>query len=151
MIYKSDTLLINYDSTVLKLYLRTGMQYTLCWLIIIISGPLAGKLQLESDLPNLLDLLRSAVPCWRNVGVCLGFRSSELDVIERMPLLVLEGCPGYFREMLSQWLKWAPPNHLPPTILNLASALRRTGEEAAAFNLEITFGINGLLQRVCSL
>jgi len=89
----------------------------------------------------------SAVPHWRNVGVHLGFRSRELDVIERMPLLIPEGCPGFFREMLSQWLKWAPPNHPPPTVLNLASALRRTGEEATALHMEIAFGTNGLLRR----
>ena len=95
----------------------------------------------EGDLPNLLDILRSVVPHWRNVGVYLGFRSSELDVIERMPLLIPEGCPGYFREMLSQWLKWSPPNHPPPTVLNLASALRRTPElEDTASQLEKVFG-----------
>jgi len=58
--------------------------------------------------------------------------------------------PGYFREMLSQWLKWSPPNHPPPTVHNLASALRRIGEEATAFQLESDFGINGWLQRVCA-
>jgi len=36
-----------------------------------------------------------------------------------MPLLIPEGSPGYFKEMLIQWLKWAPPNHPPPTVLNL--------------------------------
>lgn len=124
-----------------------------CQLILTISVPLAGEdegILGEDDLSNLLNLLRTAVPCWRNVGVHLGFHSSELDIIERMPLLIPEGCPGYFREMLCQWLKWAPPNHPPPTVLNLAFALRRTGEEATAFNLEIAF-VNGMLQRVLSL
>jgi len=106
----------------------------------------------EGDLPNLLDLLRRAIPHWRNVGVYLGFHSSELDIISRMPLLIPEGPPGFFREMLSQWLKWAPPKHPAPTVLNLASALRRTPElKDTAFQLENVFGINGWLQRVCSL
>lgn len=105
----------------------------------------------EGDLPNLLDLLKSAVPHWRNVGVYLGFHSSEMDIINTKPQLSFEGCPGFFREMLSQWLKWAPPNHPPPTVCNLASALRRAGEEATAFLLEMFFGINGWLQRICSL
>jgi len=104
----------------------------------------------EGDLPNLLVLLRNAVPHWRNVGVYLEFGSSELDAIERMPLLIPEGCPGCFREMLSQWLKWYPPNHPPPTVHNLASALRRIGEEATAFQLESDFGINGWLRRACA-
>ena len=123
-------------------------------LLTTISAPLAGKgegILAEGDLPNLLDLLRTAFPHWRNVGVYLSFHSSELDVIERMPLRIPEGCPGYFTEMLCQWLKWAPPNHPYPTVLNLASALRRAGEEATAFHLEIVFGINGMLQRVCCL
>ena len=123
-----------------------------CTLIVTISVLLAGKIEGilgESDLPNLLNLLRTAVPKWRNVGEYLYFKSSELDVIERMPLLIPEGCPGYFREMLCQWLKWAPPKHPPPTVLNLASALRRTGEEATAFHLETVFITNGLLQIAC--
>lgn len=118
-----------------------------CQLILTISVPLAGEdegILGEDDLSNLLNLLRTAVPCWRNVGVHLGFHSSELDIIERMPLLIPEGCPGYFREMLCQWLKWAPPNHPPPTVLTLASALRRNGKEVTAFHLEIVFGRNGL-------
>ena len=122
-------------------------------LLTTISVPLAGKgegILAEGDLPNLLDLLRTAFPHWRNVGVYLSFQSSELDVIERHPLRIPEGCSGYFREMLCQWLKWAP-NHSPPTILNLASALKRAGEEATAFHLEVVFGINGLLQRVWGL
>ena len=98
----------------------------------------------EGDLQNLLNLLRTAVPHWRNVGVHLGFCSYELDDIERKPLLISEGYPGYFREMLCEWLKWAPLNHRPPTVLDLASALSRAGEEATAFQLETVFAIDCL-------
>jgi len=79
--------------------------------------------------------------------VYLGFHSYELDIIERMPLLIPEGSPDYFRDMLIQWLKWAPPNRPPPTVLNLASALRRSQEEASALALEKFFGVNGLFQK----
>lgn len=104
------------------------------------------------DLAILLDLLRSAVPNWRNVGVYLGFTISELNIIERRPLLIPEGCSGYFREMLAQWLKWAPPNHPLPSVRDLASALRRAREEVTAFHLEMIFDGNGLLQRLsCNL
>ena len=44
-------------------------------------------------------------------------------------MLIPEGDIAYFRVMMSQWLKWAPPNHSWPTIEALAIALRSSGHE----------------------
>jgi len=54
-------------------------------------------------------------------------------------MLISEGVLGYFREMLIQWLKLAPPNHLWPTVKALALALRSSGHESLAVNLKPLF------------
>lgn len=54
-------------------------------------------------------------------------------------MLIPEGDIAYFRVMMSQWLKWAPPNHSWPTIEALAIALRSSGHEDLAFNLRQLF------------
>lgn len=96
------------------------------------------------NLASLLGLLRDAAPCWKDLGLYLGFRNIELEIIERKPMLIHDGCPGYLREMLSQWLKWAPPNHPLPTVLTLALALRKAGEDSVALHLETVFRGEGL-------
>lgn len=96
-------------------------------------GPL-GCLS-EKDLLILHEILRPAAPQWKTVGLALGFLNHELTAIENKPLLVLEGDTGYFRALLSQWLKWAPPNHSFPTTEALAVALQRSGHEDLAFQL----------------
>ena len=89
----------------------------------------------EKDLQILMEILRPATPQWKRVGLALGFLDYELATIELKPLLIPEGSPGYFREMLSQWLKWAPPNHPSPTIENLAPALQSSKHEDLAVKL----------------
>jgi len=76
---------------------------------------------------------------WKEVGLALGFLDYELTMIERKPMLIPEGDIAYFRGMMSQWLKWAPPNHSWPTIEALAIALRSSGHEGLAFNLRQLF------------
>ena len=89
----------------------------------------------EEDLHILTKILRPAAPQWRTLGLALGFLNYELTTIEQKPLLIAEGIAGYFREMLSQWLKWAPPNHPSPTIENLALALQSSEHEDLAVKL----------------
>ena len=85
-----------------------------------------------SDLPIILDLLKPVAPKWKTLGLSLGFLDNELAIIESAPLLIPEGVPGYFREMLSQWLRWAPPIHPCPTFEALQPALQSTGHEGLA-------------------
>ena len=98
-----------------------------------------GIILTEKDLVNLLDTLKPATPQWKTVGFALGFLDHELIVIERTPMLIPEGLTGYFREMLSQWLKWAPPNHSSPILEALALALQRSGHEGLAVHLRQKF------------
>ena len=84
-------------------------------------------------------MLRPAAPQWKTVGLALGFPNYELATIEHKPPLIQEGAPGYFREMLRQWLKWAPPSPPSPTLENLAPALQSSSHEDLAVKLRTTF------------
>ena len=54
-------------------------------------------------------------------------------------MLIPEGGSGYIRDMLNQWLKWAPPNHERPTVTALANALQKCQEENLAAKLRAEF------------
>ena len=103
---------------------------------IVLDGgfTLTGK-----DLYILTEILRPATPQWKTVGLALGFLDYELATIEHKPSLIPEGPSGYFREMLSQWLKWAPPKHSSPTLESLAPALQSSGHEDLAVKLRTSF------------
>ena len=73
------------------------------------------------------------------IGGTLGILDSDLSIIQHTPLLVQGGPLAYFREMLTQWLRWAPPNHPVPTVETLALALQKNGHEALAANLRSPF------------
>ena len=89
----------------------------------------------EKDLAILLETLKPATPHWKTVGLALGFLDHELTIIECKPLLIPEGVTGYFRDMLSQWLRWTPPNHFSPTLEALALALQSCGCEGLTVQL----------------
>ena len=89
----------------------------------------------EKDLKNILIAVKDIASKWYDIGIYLEFSDGELKVIQHNPLLLPEGVNGFLREMLSQWLKLAPPNHKWPTINCLAAALRYVGEEKVAHDL----------------
>ena len=93
----------------------------------------------ERDLHILAEIMRPAAPQWRTIGGCLRLLHSDLNIIQHSPLLISEGTTGYFREMLSQWLKWAPPNHPLPTLEALVVALQNSGHESLAVDLKSMF------------
>ena len=101
---------------------------------VIIDGGLT-----EEDLAILLGTLKPATPHWKTVGLALGFLDHVLTTIECTPLLIPEGSTGYFREMLSQWLRWAPPTHSWPTLKALELALQKSGHERLAVKLRQKF------------
>ena len=43
---------------------------------------------------------------WQDIGTSLGFRDTELQLIQHQPMLFIEGPKGCLRRMLSQWLQW---------------------------------------------
>ena len=91
------------------------------------------------DLYILTSIMKPAAPQWQAIGGTLGFLYSDLTIIQQSPLLIPEGSTGYMRQMLSQWLNWAPPNHPWPTLEALEAALRRSGQESLAFQLRSLF------------
>ena len=90
----------------------------------------------EDDLFPITNMLRSAAPKWKEIGGALGIANSDLTIIENHPMLIPKGVTEYFREMLSTWLKWAPPNHPWPTIQDLVDAVRNSGHEDLAVKLQ---------------
>ena len=102
--------------------------------LILLSGSLGGVILTEQDLSFLTDTLRAAASMWWDIGDTLGILDSDLTIIQHNPLLIVESPTGYFREMLSHWLKWAPPSHWP-TVEALTVALQRNGHEDLAAKL----------------
>ena len=62
----------------------------------------------ESDLSKLLCQLKSHASKWREIGTHLGFDQGELDNIQGKLLVLNEGPKALLREMLREWLEWAP-------------------------------------------
>ena len=95
----------------------------------LISAPLSGK-----DHQWLSEaVISEAAAKWRHVGRALKFSYNELRAIanERS----LKTSEHYMQELLSRWLKRAPPNHPLPCVEDLATALRSVGEERTAHDL----------------
>ena len=67
-----------------------------------------GALSESHHLSKLLCQLNPHASKWREIGTHLGFRQGELDNIEHKPLLLNEGPKAWLREMLREWLEWAP-------------------------------------------
>lgn len=68
------------------------------------------------------------------MGRTLGFKHTELSDIVPKPGLTTQN--DYFVEMLSLYLKWAPPNKPQPSTEDIIAALRGVGEHSLALKLE---------------
>ena len=88
----------------------------------------------DGDHSNIFQSTKSASDKWRAIGRELGFTIDELDSIVHEP--GRNGDEEYYEAMLRRWLDWAPPNHSPPSLQNLLSALRASGKERLANNLK---------------
>lgn len=85
------------------------------------------------DVDSLFKILKSANTKWKGIGRELGFAYEERNNI------VPKGTShdeDYFEELLSIWLKWAPPLKPFPCTENLIKALRETKELNLALTLE---------------
>ena len=88
----------------------------------------------EEDLESLVAFISSARNQWRDVGRNLGFKHAELAAI--VPKAGLTSQVDYFTEMLSCYMKWAPPNKPYPSTEDVIAALRNVGEHNLARRLE---------------
>ena len=64
----------------------------------------------------------------------LGFKTDKLDALVREP--GRHGDEDYYAAVLKKWLDWAPPNHPHPTLRTLVAAIRKSGKERLANDLE---------------
>ena len=87
----------------------------------------------EEDHSWLFQKIKKVSVKWRDVGVALGFSFDKLEPIANKGSLNTD--EHYMQELLSRWLKWAPPNHPLPCLEDLATALRSVEEERTAYDL----------------
>ena len=82
---------------------------------------------------------------WTEIGIHLGFLNNELKNIEAKPSLHHE---GFLREMLSEWLEWAPGDQRGSkqyaTLEALKRAVSRAGLGATAKHLTVNIGTSYL-------
>ena len=83
----------------------------------LISAPLGIE-----DHQWLCETVSNVAAKWRALGRELGFTHDELTEVTRCP--GLHGDKDYMDELLSRWLKRAPPGHPLPCVEDLATALR---------------------------
>ena len=88
----------------------------------------------DTEHNKIFNMTMKACEKWRSIGRNLGFTEVEMSYIVRQPGQTCE--EDYYAEILRRWLDWAPPNHAPPTIPQLSSALRAVGKERLALDLE---------------
>ena len=62
----------------------------------------------DRDHGSIYDKLKLHAPKWMDIGSALGFSQVELSNIEARPLLLTTAPGSWLREMLSEWLQWAP-------------------------------------------
>ena len=63
----------------------------------------------DDDTSSIYKKLEDKAFKWRDIGAVLGFKEGELNNIQSDPMLLTQSPPkSYLREMLSQWLQWAP-------------------------------------------
>ena len=65
----------------------------------------------ERDHAIIFDKLKSHAHMWREIGHALGFSEEEMKIIENKPALYQQAPTSYLRELLSQWLQWAPGDY----------------------------------------
>ena len=89
----------------------------------------------EDHLLPLLPFVKRASRKWREIGAVLKFSKESLDAIEASTST--EGPVACFTELLTRWLKRAPPKYSPPTLEALLDALRddTIEEEGIAYDV----------------
>ena len=89
----------------------------------------------------LSEAVSEAAANWRDVGEALEFSHDQLKAITNEKSLNTD--EHYMQELLSRWLKRAPPKHPLPCVENLATALHSVGEDRTAYDLMQMLESNG--------
>ena len=62
----------------------------------------------DADHSSIYSKLKGKAANWKDIGEALGFKEGEMNNIESRPKLYMQAPESFLREMLSQWLQWAP-------------------------------------------
>ena len=63
----------------------------------------------KNDHHSICTKLELHAAKWREIGGALGFKEGELDNIQSNPLLLVQSPPqSWLKQMITQWLQWAP-------------------------------------------
>ena len=95
----------------------------------------------EEDHRWLFQSVRKVSAMWRDIGEALEFSYDQLETIADKRSLKTD--EHYMQELLSRWLKRAPPKHPLPCVEDLATALRSVGEDRTAYDLMQMMESNG--------
>ena len=89
----------------------------------------------------LLRQLKLHAAKWREIGIHLGFLTSELASIEARPTLSQSAPLSWLVAMLEEWLQWAPEDSRGSTsfatLEDLTDALNEAGLGASARDLKL--------------
>ena len=69
---------------------------------------IAATILSDKDHADIYDKLKGHAAKWRDIGGALGFTEGEMDTIQGCPFTMQLAPNSWLREMLSQWLQWAP-------------------------------------------
>ena len=93
---------------------------------------------------SLFMLLIQHSASWKEIGIHLGFRPSELDEIQSRPSLYMTAPSSWLSAMLEKWLQWAPGDSRASdrfaTLKDLQIAVYQAGLGAIAEMLSVSLG-----------
>ena len=96
-----------------QVYYNITCSYVLCdnnyGQLLNLYNNIDGTRLSDNDHGYMYDKLEDKAARWRDIGRALGFKEGEMDNIQSNPMLLTQSAPkSYLREMLTQWLQWAP-------------------------------------------
>ena len=80
---------------------------------------------------------------WKPIGIALKFDPYVLEIISTMPENIARGPQACFSDLLTRWLKWAPPARDNPTLAILVAALRSEIVEEFSLAAELERNFKG--------
>ena len=78
-------------------------------LLMCVGSPSSGMQRLyDYDLSSIIDKIGIHSNKWEEIGVHLGFKHGDLDSIKGNPISLSTAPGSFLRDMLAEWLQWAP-------------------------------------------
>ena len=94
----------------------------------------------EHTFTSLYEQISKHSDKWSTIASHLGFRQRELRIIQARPLLLSDAPESWLREILAEWLEWAPGDSRGSrdfaTLNGLKKALNKAGLRERALSLK---------------